>query len=85
MKIDLWLSVVNALEWCARYWNVTESGDETNWELYLGDRLIAYNYNVANAYIVSYSSTGSFMKGLKLEVNYVHRNKTYYLIKKYDN
>ena len=82
-KRDLQLAVTPMIEWCARYWNLTQDNELTNWEIYIWDRVVAYNYNVVDAYIVKYSATWSFPHEYKLEISFNHLKGTYKLTKKY--
>ena len=67
-KKDLQLSVGQSIEWCARYWSLSIDNTPCNWELYLWGRIVAYNYEAIDWYIVKYATLGSFPEDVKLEV-----------------
>ena len=82
-KRDLQIAAVPMIEWCARYASCDADGEAVNWELYVGNRIIAYNYDVNDAYIIKYLAIGSFPHPFKLDVKYSHKNGSYKLTKKY--
>lgn len=82
-KRDLQLAVTPMIEWCARYASCEADGELTNWELYLGNNIIAYNYDVMDGYIIKYSATWQWNYAFKLDVSYNHNEGIYNLIKKW--
>ncbi len=80
-KKDLGLAIIPMMEWCARYgWIGTEGS--VNWELYLGDRVVAYNYSVDDGYIIRYWGTWTFPPWFKVEVKTCHKTWKYFLTKR---
>ena len=82
-KKDLNMAIKPMIEWCGRYASLTKDDTSCNWELYVWERIIAYNYDVADGYIVKYASLGSFPEGFKLEVSYNHELAEYSFRKKF--
>ena len=82
-KRDLGLGVVPMIEWCARYGAIWAEGDYSNWELYVGNKIVAYNYNVEDGYIIKYIASGSFLHKFRLDVSFCHSSGIYNLTKKY--
>lgn len=83
-KRDLGLGVIPMMEWCARYGSVWVENEHTNWELYIGDRIVAYNYNVMDGYIIKYTATWCFPHPFRLDVSFNHTKWTYNITKKYN-
>jgi len=83
-KRELWLSVINTIEWCARYWTMGKDEEtNVNWEVYVQNRLVAYNYDNDGCYITKYTSTGWFPENVRLEVKYCHENNSFKMTKKF--
>lgn len=82
-KKDLSLSVMSMVEWCARYWNLTHDDEEVNWELYAGEQLVAYNYEVADGYISKYAASGVFPYPFILDVRHDKEKWIYNITKKF--
>ena len=76
-KKDLMLPADAMIEWCARYGSLGNDDEEVNWELYLWERIIAFNYCIENGYINKYSTVWSFPKGYKIEVKYNQQSRQY--------
>jgi len=83
-KKDLGISVYQTIEWCSRYAWINNDWQLCNWEVYIGDRLVAYSYLNDNAYIVKYAATWHFPKEYKVEIKYWHENKKYRMRKVYN-
>ena len=83
-KRDLGLVVSPMIEWCARYAGLWAEGEQTNWELYIGDRIVAYNYNVEEGYIIKYLATGSFSHSFKLDVSFNHSKWRFIMTKNFN-
>lgn len=83
-KKDLGLGVSPMIEWCARYGAIWAEGEYSNWELYIGDRIIAYNYNVEDGYIIKYVATGSFPHSFRLDVSFNHLKWSFIMTKNFN-
>jgi len=82
-KKDMDLGVASTIEWCARYAWVDWEWTQHNWEVYVWDQLVAYNYDVEDGYITKYSATGHFPHSFKLDVAFCHESGSYNITKKH--